>query len=438
MTSDLLERLWNSSGQEGGLAFMQETKRSTTRSFFFYRDCLSSPKNLVDQRAMELESLQLRRYQQSIAALAASCNTIVFLPTGAGKTWIAAEAIVQVGTPALFLVPTIPLVQQQAQALRSRPNMQAMKIVEFHDERALPQCFDVLVTTAKAFEGAQARGERSLAWNVFQTVVFGECRHVLKNHPYRDLASKLKGSGCKPRVIGLEASLTDAGGEAKIKKGIQSLCRVLRIERIENATDQELRGDGYRGAGRVAVTEVRLPEMKVRPNILPKCARKPRLEHRTFFWRVKKGTATPFSLELVRTIRCLEKQAQLVDASFTSPLTNTMFEMWGKYAQKRTDIYAQYAQKGTETHRLFEPLVHWYEALRLLVVSWEDDEDIALAFLRMMKCHQEDASCWDLEQSSAIHSFFANKSQSSTRLDSLCHALMERSMPTIVFVELFL
>jgi hypothetical protein len=39
-----------------------------------------------------------------------------------------------------------------------------------------------------------------------------------------------------------------------------------------------------------------------------------------------------------------------------------------------------------------QSLVHWYKALRLLVVSWEDDEDIALAFLRMMKCHQEDAS----------------------------------------------
>jgi replicative superfamily II helicase len=50
-------------------------------------------------------------------------NTIVLLPTGSGKTWVAADAIVQLGKPAVFFVATIVLVDQQATALRSRPGM---------------------------------------------------------------------------------------------------------------------------------------------------------------------------------------------------------------------------------------------------------------------------------------------------------------------------
>ena len=132
-------------------------------------------------------AVELRGYQSRILDATLESNTIVLLPTGAGKTFIAAEAILRIGAPALFFVPTIPLVAQQAQALRSRPGMPT--VGEFHGERALPTNFSVLVTTPKAFQTAQGRGISTLAWDKFNVVVFDEVHHTLKDHPYRKFYS---------------------------------------------------------------------------------------------------------------------------------------------------------------------------------------------------------------------------------------------------------
>jgi len=65
-------------------------------------------------------TITLRAYQSRIAATAEKFNTIVLLPTGSGKTLVAAEIIARLGTPSVFFVPTVPLVGQQAKAIGSR------------------------------------------------------------------------------------------------------------------------------------------------------------------------------------------------------------------------------------------------------------------------------------------------------------------------------
>jgi ERCC4-related helicase len=218
-------------------------------------------------KKMAESKLVLRGYQTRIVESALKCNTIALLPTGSGKTLIAAELIRQIGTPSVFFVPTIPLVNQQATAIRS--HLSKLAIGQFNGESSLPKKFDVLVTTPKAFESAQARGITSLSWQRFNAVIFDEVHHAIKDHPYRHLALKLNQSGASPRVVGLTASLTYSVGDKKINKSVGRLCSELRIEKIETASDEELNSCGYSGAGRGTLAEVRMPDVKLSSNIVP-------------------------------------------------------------------------------------------------------------------------------------------------------------------------
>ena len=349
---------------------------------------------------------KLRDYQLRIVNTACKVNTIVLLPTGAGKTAIAAEAILRVGKPAVMFVPTIHLVGQQAKALRAHQGM-AQPVGEFHGERTLPCGFAVLVTTPKAFEMAQARGEPSLAWKEFGTVVFDEVHHVLKDHPYRNLALKLKRSdhnGARDtRVIGLTASLTYAVGDAKVKESVKRLCQELSIKEIESSPIAELREGGYQGAGQGTVAQLRLHSARAQKDVVPRSDRKPHLMHQSFFNRARRSAATAFSQELLLLVQTFERAVLQADDEFKSPLTSASLQSWGQYAHRRAAVNPMYSQ-----------LEHWYEALRLLVTSWEENDDATVAFLRMMSADTEASLvCWPLSAKAMASEFFSEQPPTS-------------------------
>lgn len=123
--------------------------------------------------------VKLRDYQFRIARECEKANTIVVLPTGSGKTLIAAEVIKRLGSPALFLVPTCLLVAQQAEALQS---WTGLDVAKYRGGMMMPPSFDVLVTTPEAFRMAQRDAARDnyspdsplLQWEMFRVVVFDE------------------------------------------------------------------------------------------------------------------------------------------------------------------------------------------------------------------------------------------------------------------------
>lgn len=124
----------------------------------------------------------LRQYQSRIADACERENTLVVLPTGAGKTMIAAEVIKRLPPCALFIVPKRILVEQQAKALRSWSS-RSRRVFEFKGGAELPhniKSFDVLVSTPEAFMAAQEISDTRLDWSAFKAVVFDEVRIFLR------------------------------------------------------------------------------------------------------------------------------------------------------------------------------------------------------------------------------------------------------------------
>ncbi|CAN0067320.1 unnamed protein product, partial [Sphacelaria rigidula] len=94
--------------------------------------------------------VELRGYQSRIAKECERANTIVVLPTGSGKTLIAADAIKKLGGRALLLVPTRLLVEQQRAAVH---DFTGLRVAGFKGGMIPPPrwSFDVLVATPEAF-----------------------------------------------------------------------------------------------------------------------------------------------------------------------------------------------------------------------------------------------------------------------------------------------
>lgn len=264
--------------------------------------------------------MQLRPYQERIVVSAINAgNTIVILPTGAGKTLIASELIRRLDAPCLFLVPMCLLVEQQAKAVR---DWTGLHVGEFMGGMVLPSGFDVLVSTPKAFETAQARGHAHLTWDSFKLVIFDEVHHVLKDHPYRKLAMQLKvlDSSKVPQILGLTASLTYAVGDRKVQSDVERICRELRIKKMATADRQELEASGYHAqTSEAAVRPLEIPKT-VPDGVVPASDRKPHLMGNLFLQRLRNSSCTAFTRRLFCVIQTMEASVVSLDPSFESPL----------------------------------------------------------------------------------------------------------------------
>ena len=192
-----------------------------------------------------------------------------------------------------------------------------------------------------------------------------------KEHPYRHISQSLRLSALRDHtrvhVLGLTASLTYAVGEKKVVAAINQLCQELGIVKMETATEAELHASGYHG-GASTTAEVKTLDL---PSTLPlgvlqKSLREPHLMTPTFFARVREGEATAVSLALHACVTAMEEAVRAVDPQFESPLMKAV-SSWGAYAHKRREGSGQGSQLASR-------LEHWYEAMRLLVVSWEEAE----------------------------------------------------------------
>nr|TKR65749.1 endoribonuclease Dicer-like 3-like isoform X2 [Populus alba] len=163
-----------------------------------------------------------RGYQSKVFEVAVKRNTIAVLETGAGKTMIAVMLIKQIGQAVfysgvkrliLFLAPTVHLVNQQYEVIKSQTNF---RVGEYYGAKGIDEWslkswekeideHDVLVMTPQILLDALRKAFLNL--KMVSLLILDECHRSTGNHPYKkimkDFYHKMEN---KPKVFGMTAS----------------------------------------------------------------------------------------------------------------------------------------------------------------------------------------------------------------------------------------
>nr|CAD7201419.1 unnamed protein product [Timema douglasi] len=190
-----------------------------------------------------IEDLQPRGYQHQLLEKAFVQNTLLYLPTGSGKTYIAVmliKAMLQeieppfeaTGKRTVFMVNTVPLVEQQATYIQrfvpvSVGRYSGDRKVDFWSREVWLEELknnQVLVMTAQIFLNNLSHGYITL--DKVNLMIFDECHHAVTDHPMRQIMRHF--ADCprtkQPRVLGLSATLLNSNIKPEaVEQAITSL-----------------------------------------------------------------------------------------------------------------------------------------------------------------------------------------------------------------------
>jgi Fanconi anemia group M protein len=179
-------------------------------------------------------SIVPREYQREIAdkILSTRKNTLVVLPTGVGKTLIAAlviEEYLKNGGKAAFLAPTKPLVFQHAKYLSQLLGIEAVEITGEMRKEKRTALYDssLIVSTPQTMKNDLMNFDFD-----FSVIVFDEAHRAIGKYAYTQIAEFAKKNGSL--IIGLTAS--PGGKFEKIKK----IMDALFIENVEIRTEKDI------------------------------------------------------------------------------------------------------------------------------------------------------------------------------------------------------
>ena len=183
-----------------------------------------------------------RDYQRELFLSTMRRNTLVYLPTGSGKTLIAAMVLscmreLNPGKLMVFLVDRIPLVFQQSNYIKKQlpglkvgslaGEMEPEQLQSVHKKLA-ERKIDVLVLTHQIFLNAlAAQTNQIIRISDISVLVFDEAHHCQGNHPYNKIMSQFyhnNPKSLKPLVLGLSAS---PAGELSMERTLSKLKELL-------------------------------------------------------------------------------------------------------------------------------------------------------------------------------------------------------------------
>ncbi|KAM0946851.1 hypothetical protein DsansV1_C08g0079921 [Dioscorea sansibarensis] len=208
-----------------------------------------SPEKKQEEKKERPAEEHARKYQLDVLEQAKKKNTIAFLETGAGKTLIAVLLIKSICAEmlkenkkmlAIFLVPKVPLVYQQAEVIRERTGYRVGHYCgemgqDFWDARRWQREFEskqVLVMTAQILLNILRHS--IIKMDAIHLLILDECHHAVKKHPYSLVMSEFYHTTPKdkrPAVFGMTASPVNLKGVSS-----QEDC-AIKIRNLETKLD---------------------------------------------------------------------------------------------------------------------------------------------------------------------------------------------------------
>ncbi|KAI9446772.1 hypothetical protein H4582DRAFT_2070099 [Lactarius indigo] len=194
-----------------------------------------------------------RRYQEEIFVKAQQRNVIAVLDTGSGKTLICAMLIKWISAQenpqkkvVIFLVPKVPLVEQQSKFIAQYTTL---RVAPVHSEASagvmdrdrwsnLFAESEVLVMTGQIFVNILTHSHWSM--NKVSLLVFDECHHTRKNHPYTAIMAIYRdcSEADRPKVFGMTACPTWTPDTRQTSLADLERCLDAKIVTVEEHLDE--------------------------------------------------------------------------------------------------------------------------------------------------------------------------------------------------------
>ena len=207
-----------------------------------------------------MESIERRTYQERVAENALRGNTLVSIPTGLGKSLIAALVAAKrleqyPDRHVVILAPTRPLVEQHFKTfkrlLRLDPqNFACVTGQVSPDDRVQDWTKRLVVSTPQVFVNDLIAGKIHL--DEISLLVFDEAHRAVGDYAYTYIGERYS-KVSRGLVLGLTAS------PGSSKEAIQEVCKNLNITRIESRTISDTDVKPFVGGIKVDWVPVELP-----------------------------------------------------------------------------------------------------------------------------------------------------------------------------------
>lgn len=220
------------------------------------------PIDFGSNQLLRLDSIERRSYQEAIARNALRTNTLVCLPTGLGKSvvaaYVAAERLSRLPNKSVvMLAPTKPLVLQHFRSFQKLMNIDSDSIVWLTGEvepvrRVQLWSKRLIFSTPQVFMNDLLTGKIPL--DRFSLMIFDEAHRAVGDYPYAFIADRYAAVNDN-LILGLTAS--PGSSEADVRE----ICKNLHLDWVEARTIQSDDVRSYVGGIDVKWVTVDLPQI---------------------------------------------------------------------------------------------------------------------------------------------------------------------------------